>query len=117
MTQGECRDRPEGKENIDRSYLPDPCKEAREIDFHLEGDTKIRLNVSWPILSTGGLPEASVACCCIEASVLSRPVKCVKELHSEDHFHIFGKHGNLFGEIQVFVVAGEFADRECSRGV
>ena len=81
----------------------------------LKRDSKASLNVSWPVLPAGGMTEVTVADPGIEACILPRPIERVEEVHSEDRLHPFRKHGNLFGEVQVFTVAGEFANRERSR--
>jgi hypothetical protein len=56
-------------------------------------------------------------------TVVLKPVYCpgrlkaLKNSNAEDRLHSFREHGNLFGEAQVFSVAGEFAYRKCSRRV
>jgi hypothetical protein len=75
------------------------------------------LNTSRPILPVGGLAEARVAGLGVEASELPRSIECVEELHLEDGLYPLRNHRNLFGEVQIFIVAGEFANCEGARCV
>jgi hypothetical protein len=80
-------------------------------------ESKLGLNTSRPILPIRGLAEAGLAGLCVETCILPRSIERVEELHSEERAQSIRMHGNLFGQAQVFIVAGEFADRKRSRCV